>query len=143
MANSGNIRAFNWSNFRNDVCQSVHRLNKKSIIFLQIFQSEIFHLDAMGKSISRLGSTMCGIGVININENKYIFHKQIGEGAFSYVDLIEDLKDGTNFALKRIICHDKKVFDSPSLQKSVSLDIRKKQFLMTYKLCLKGPGFKK
>ena len=64
----------------------------------------------MGKSISRLGSTMCGIGVISINENKYIFHKQIGEGAFSYVDLIEDLKDGTNFALKRIICHDKKVF---------------------------------
>ena len=97
----------------------------------------------MGKSISRLGSTMCGIGVININENKYIFHKQIGEGAFSYVDLIEDLKDGTNFALKRIICHDKKVFDSPPLQKRVTLDIRKKTFLMTYKLCHKGPGFKK
>ena len=69
----------------------------------------IIFKDAMGKSISRLGSTMCGIGVVYINENKYIFHKQIGEGAFSYVDLIEDLKDGTNYALKRIICHDKKV----------------------------------
>jgi len=105
-----------------------------------IFESDFDCLtDAMGKSISRLGSTMCGIGVININENKYIFHKQIGEGAFSYVDLIEDLKDGTNFALKRIICHDKKSeqealkeakdsssFDTPFIVSAREFCVRKK-----------------
>ena len=63
----------------------------------------------MGKAISRLGSSLCGIGVISINEDRYITHKQLGEGAFSYVDLIEDISDGTYYALKRIICHDSKV----------------------------------
>lgn len=66
-------------------------------------------IDAMGKSISRLGSSLCGVGVIHINDKRYIIHKQLGEGAFSYVDLIEDLVDGTYYALKRIICHDSKV----------------------------------
>jgi serine/threonine kinase 16 len=63
----------------------------------------------MGKSISRIGSSLCGVGVLQINDKKYIFHRQLGEGAFSYVDLIEDLNDGTYYALKRIICHDSKV----------------------------------
>ena len=37
--------------------------------------------------------------------------RQLGEGAFSYVDLIQDCSTGKYFALKRIICHDKKAED--------------------------------
>lgn len=33
--------------------------------------------------------------------------RQLGEGAFSYVDLVQDCSTGQYYALKRIICHDK------------------------------------
>lgn len=62
----------------------------------------------MGKALSRIGSTICGVGVFVIDGEKYIKHRQLGEGAFSYVDEIEDLRDGKLYALKRIICHDSK-----------------------------------
>ena len=62
----------------------------------------------MGKALSRIGSTLCGGGVTVIAGEKYIKHRQLGEGAFSYVDEIEDIKDGKFYALKRIICHDSK-----------------------------------
>merc|ERR1712130_722960 len=105
-----------------------------------IFESDFDCLtDAMGKSISRLGSSLCGIGVIQINGEKYILHSQLGEGAFSYVDLVERLKDGKQFALKRIICHDRKSedeaireaklsssFSSPHVIKCVDFCVRKK-----------------
>ncbi|CAG5080900.1 Oidioi.mRNA.OKI2018_I69.PAR.g9733.t1.cds [Oikopleura dioica] len=62
----------------------------------------------MGKALSRIGSTLCGVGVTVIAGEKYIKHRQLGEGAFSYVDEIENIKDGKFYALKRIICHDSK-----------------------------------
>jgi len=62
----------------------------------------------MGKALSRIGSSLCGVGVTVIDGSKYIKHRQLGEGAFSYVDEIEDIKDGKLYALKRIICHDSK-----------------------------------
>jgi serine/threonine protein kinase len=62
----------------------------------------------MKKALTRIGSSLCGVGVSIIDGKKYIKHRQLGEGAFSYVDEIEDIKDGKLYALKRIICHDSK-----------------------------------
>ena len=63
----------------------------------------------MGRSLSKLGTVICGINRITINGKIFAKKKQLGEGAFSYVDLVQDCTSGEYFALKRIICHDKKV----------------------------------
>ena len=63
----------------------------------------------MGKTLSRLSSALCGFNRLVINDNVYRHKKQLGEGAFSYVDLVEHGKSHQLYALKRIICHDKKV----------------------------------
>merc|ERR1712130_96622 len=110
-----------------------------------IFESDFDCLtDAMGKSISRLGSSLCGIGVIQINGEKYILHSQLGEGAFSYVDLVERLKDGKQFALKRIICHDRKSEDEAIREAKLSSSFlvaprdQMRRFLRAEKVALLG-----
>ncbi|XP_039262505.2 serine/threonine-protein kinase 16-like [Styela clava] len=65
----------------------------------------------MGSSMSSLAACACGRNIITINNRRYFFQTNIGEGGFSYVDLIEGKKDGQFYALKRIICHDKKARD--------------------------------
>ncbi|CAK8671985.1 serine/threonine-protein kinase 16-like [Clavelina lepadiformis] len=62
----------------------------------------------MGGALSTVNACVCGRGLVTINQKRYLHQDNIGEGGFSYVDLIEDAKSGTFFALKRIICHDKK-----------------------------------
>ncbi|KAL8183010.1 UNVERIFIED_CONTAM: Serine/threonine-protein kinase 16 [Gekko kuhli] len=49
----------------------------------------------------------CSRGTITINNKRYLLIHRLGEGGFSYVDLIEGLHDGRFYALKRIMCHDK------------------------------------
>jgi len=61
----------------------------------------------MGKSVSRLGTVLCGFNRITVNQGAYRHKRQLGEGAFSYVDLVERSKTGEQFALKRIVCHDR------------------------------------
>ena len=61
----------------------------------------------MGKGISRLGSVLCGYNRVVVNDTNYRHKRQLGEGAFSYVDLVERVKTGEQFAIKRIVCHDK------------------------------------
>jgi len=74
-----------------------------------IFESDFDCLTdvEMGKSLSRLGSVLCGINRIVVNDGHYRHRRQLGEGAFSYVDLVERNKTGEQFALKRIVCHDR------------------------------------
>ncbi|XP_034982827.1 serine/threonine-protein kinase 16 isoform X2 [Zootoca vivipara] len=50
---------------------------------------------------------ICSRGTITINNKRYLLIHRLGEGGFSYVDLVEGLHDGRFYALKRIICHDK------------------------------------
>jgi len=69
----------------------------------------------MGARLSSAGACMCGHGVLNIDGKRYLLQDNIGEGGFSYVDLLEDLKSGSFYALKRIVCHDKKA-ESEALQ---------------------------
>ncbi|XP_061830601.1 serine/threonine-protein kinase 16 isoform X1 [Nerophis lumbriciformis] len=56
-----------------------------------------------------MGQTMCicSRGSITIDSKRYYFLQKLDEGGFSYVDLVEGVKDGRFYALKRILCHDR------------------------------------
>lgn len=49
----------------------------------------------------------CARGSLSIEGQRYLLLQRLGEGGFSYVDLVEGLQDGRFYALKRILCHDK------------------------------------
>lgn len=50
---------------------------------------------------------VCGKETIFINNRRFYIRSSLGEGGFSYVDLIEDARNHKTFALKRIKCHSK------------------------------------
>uniref|UniRef100_S4RAV0 non-specific serine/threonine protein kinase n=1 Tax=Petromyzon marinus TaxID=7757 RepID=S4RAV0_PETMA len=50
---------------------------------------------------------ICSRGIFSIDDKRYFFIEQLGEGGFSYVDLVEGAHNGRFYALKRIVCHDK------------------------------------
>ncbi|XP_075385911.1 serine/threonine-protein kinase 16 isoform X1 [Tenrec ecaudatus] len=49
---------------------------------------------------------VCSRGTVTIDNKRYLFIQKLGEGGFSYVDLVEGLHDGHFYALKRILCHE-------------------------------------
>ncbi|GAB1285116.1 Serine/threonine-protein kinase 16 [Apodemus speciosus] len=49
---------------------------------------------------------VCSRGTVIIDNKRYLFIQKLGEGGFSYVDLVEGLHDGHFYALKRILCHE-------------------------------------
>ncbi|XP_029460850.1 serine/threonine-protein kinase 16 isoform X2 [Rhinatrema bivittatum] len=49
---------------------------------------------------------ICSRGTVTIDNKRYLFIQKLGEGGFSYVDLVEGVHDGHFYALKRILCHD-------------------------------------
>ncbi|XP_040842488.1 serine/threonine-protein kinase 16 isoform X2 [Ochotona curzoniae] len=49
---------------------------------------------------------ICSRGTVLIDNKRYLFIQKLGEGGFSYVDLVEGLHDGHFYALKRILCHE-------------------------------------
>nr|XP_023397084.1 serine/threonine-protein kinase 16 isoform X1 [Loxodonta africana]XP_023397089.1 serine/threonine-protein kinase 16 isoform X1 [Loxodonta africana] len=49
---------------------------------------------------------VCSRGTVVIDNKRYLFIQKLGEGGFSYVDLVEGLHDGHFYALKRILCHE-------------------------------------
>ncbi|NXF43729.1 STK16 kinase, partial [Oceanites oceanicus] len=50
---------------------------------------------------------VCSRGTISLGGVRYLLLHRLAEGGFSYVDLVEGLRDGRFYALKRILCHDK------------------------------------
>ncbi|XP_069111338.1 serine/threonine-protein kinase 16-like [Argopecten irradians] len=50
---------------------------------------------------------VCGRETLRINDRRFIVRSRLGEGGFSYVDLIEDARTHRTYALKRITCHSK------------------------------------
>ncbi|NWX39046.1 STK16 kinase, partial [Steatornis caripensis] len=50
---------------------------------------------------------VCSRGTISLGGVRYLLLHRLAEGGFSYVDLVEGLRDGRFYALKRIPCHDK------------------------------------
>ncbi|KAH9524592.1 Serine/threonine-protein kinase 16 [Bulinus truncatus] len=50
---------------------------------------------------------MCGKESLTIDNRKFYIKQRLGEGGFSYVDLVEDAQTHKTYALKRILCHSK------------------------------------
>ncbi|NXW21890.1 STK16 kinase, partial [Circaetus pectoralis] len=50
---------------------------------------------------------VCSRGTVSLGGARYLVLHRLAEGGFSYVDLVEGLRDGRFYALKRILCHDK------------------------------------
>uniref|UniRef100_A0A669PTR1 non-specific serine/threonine protein kinase n=1 Tax=Phasianus colchicus TaxID=9054 RepID=A0A669PTR1_PHACC len=50
---------------------------------------------------------VCSRGTVSLGGARYLLLQRLAEGGFSYVDLVEGLRDGRFYALKRILCHDK------------------------------------
>uniref|UniRef100_A0A2C9K6T6 non-specific serine/threonine protein kinase n=1 Tax=Biomphalaria glabrata TaxID=6526 RepID=A0A2C9K6T6_BIOGL len=50
---------------------------------------------------------ICGKESLNIENRKFNIKQRLGEGGFSYVDLVEDAQTHKSYALKRILCHSK------------------------------------
>ncbi|XP_021253146.1 serine/threonine-protein kinase 16 isoform X2 [Numida meleagris] len=50
---------------------------------------------------------VCSRGTVSLGGARYLVLQRLAEGGFSYVDLVEGLRDGRFYALKRILCHDK------------------------------------
>uniref|UniRef100_A0A8C5WKU3 non-specific serine/threonine protein kinase n=1 Tax=Leptobrachium leishanense TaxID=445787 RepID=A0A8C5WKU3_9ANUR len=64
-------------------------------------------LEACGEKTWVLAICICSRGVITIEKQALPFVQKLGEGGFSYVDLVEGVHDGRFYALKRILCHDR------------------------------------
>lgn len=63
--------------------------------------------------------------------------RQLGEGAFSYVDLIQDCSSGTYFALKRIICHDSKSEDEAVTEAKIHQILKHQNLIQCKDFCVK------
>ncbi|XP_005096441.1 serine/threonine-protein kinase 16 [Aplysia californica] len=50
---------------------------------------------------------MCGKESLSIDDRRFFIRQRLGEGGFSYVDLVEDAVSHKTYALKRILCHSK------------------------------------
>lgn len=66
--------------------------------------------------------------------------RQLGEGAFSYVDLIQDCSTGKYFALKRIICHDKKAEDEGITEAKIHEELKHQNLIECKDYCVKKKG---
>ncbi|XP_038602764.1 serine/threonine-protein kinase 16 isoform X3 [Tachyglossus aculeatus] len=51
---------------------------------------------------------ICSRGTVTIDNKRYLFIQKLGEGGFSFVDLVEGVQDGRFYALKRIVCHERR-----------------------------------
>ncbi|PVD30482.1 hypothetical protein C0Q70_09748 [Pomacea canaliculata] len=50
---------------------------------------------------------MCGKESLHVENKRYFIRSRLGEGGFSYVDLVEESSTRKLFALKRLTCHSK------------------------------------
>ncbi|CAG5134768.1 unnamed protein product [Candidula unifasciata] len=49
----------------------------------------------------------CGKESLSVDGRRFFIKQRLGEGGFSYVDLVEDAQTHKTYALKRIVCHSK------------------------------------
>ncbi|XP_048237232.1 serine/threonine-protein kinase 16-like isoform X39 [Haliotis rufescens] len=64
-------------------------------------------MNTLGLSLMLKMGCICGKESINIDNRNFYIRSRLGEGGFSYVDLIEEAQSHKLFALKRITCHSK------------------------------------
>lgn len=59
------------------------------------------------QAVLRMGC-ICGKESLTINNRRFFVRSRLGDGGFSVVDLLEDARKHTLYAMKRITCHDKR-----------------------------------
>ncbi|XP_050418058.2 serine/threonine-protein kinase 16 [Patella vulgata] len=64
-------------------------------------------MNTYGISLILKMGCVCGKESVNINNRRFYTRSRIGEGGFSYIDLVEDAQTHKLLALKRITCHSK------------------------------------
>ncbi|XP_075216044.1 serine/threonine-protein kinase 16 isoform X2 [Lycorma delicatula] len=62
-------------------------------------------MNALGLSLILKMGCLCTKDVITVNSKKYYVLEQLGEGGFSVVLLVENVRTKKRFAVKKIICH--------------------------------------
>lgn len=85
---------------------------------------------------------ICSPGTVTIENKRYLFIQKLGEGGFSYVDLVEGLHDGHFYALKRILCHEKQDVEEAQREADMHQLFNHPNILRLVAYCLKERGTK-
>ncbi|XP_064647791.1 serine/threonine-protein kinase 16-like [Lineus longissimus] len=64
-------------------------------------------MNTFGLSLLMRMGCVCARESVQVGSRRYFVKERLGEGGFSYVDLIEDRHNHKYYALKRIACHSK------------------------------------
>ncbi|KAF5922555.1 hypothetical protein HPG69_017928 [Diceros bicornis minor] len=85
---------------------------------------------------------VCSRGTVVIDNKRYLFIQKLGEGGFSYVDLVEGLHDGHFYALKRILCHEQQDREDAQREADMHRLFYQPNILRLVAYCLKERGSK-
>ncbi|KAK1336662.1 hypothetical protein QTO34_002696 [Cnephaeus nilssonii] len=85
---------------------------------------------------------ICSPGTVIIDNKRYLFIQKLGEGGFSYVDLVEGLHDGHFYALKRILCHEQQDVEEAQREAEMHRLFNHPNILRLEAYCLKERGTK-
>ncbi|XP_021568463.1 serine/threonine-protein kinase 16 isoform X2 [Carlito syrichta] len=83
---------------------------------------------------------VCSRGTVVIDNKRYLFIQKLGEGGFSYVDLVEGLHDGHFYALKRILCHEQQDREEAQREADMHRLFNHPNILHLVAYCLKERG---
>ncbi|XP_073074191.1 serine/threonine-protein kinase 16 isoform X2 [Manis javanica] len=85
---------------------------------------------------------VCSRGTVIIDNKRYLFIQKLGEGGFSYVDLVEGLHDGHFYALKRILCHEQQDREEAQREADMHRLFHHPNILRLVACCLRERGTK-
>ncbi|XP_035878729.1 serine/threonine-protein kinase 16 isoform X2 [Phyllostomus discolor] len=85
---------------------------------------------------------ICSPGTVIIDNKRYLFIQKLGEGGFSYVDLVEGLHDGHFYALKRIVCHEQQDREEAQREADMHRLFQHPNILHLVAYCLRERGTK-
>ncbi|XP_041489899.1 serine/threonine-protein kinase 16-like [Microtus oregoni] len=85
---------------------------------------------------------VCSRGTVSIDNKRYLFIQKLGEGGFSYVDLVEGLHDGHFYALKRILCHEQQDQEEAQQEADMHRLFQHPNIFRLVAYCLKERGAK-
>ncbi|KAM9735968.1 serine/threonine-protein kinase 16 isoform 1-T2 [Dama dama] len=85
---------------------------------------------------------ICSRGTVTIDHKRYLFIHKLGEGGFSFVDLVEGLHDGQFYALKRILCHEQQDREEAQREADMHRLFHHPNILRLVAYCLRERGTK-
>uniref|UniRef100_A0A4W2CRM3 non-specific serine/threonine protein kinase n=1 Tax=Bos indicus x Bos taurus TaxID=30522 RepID=A0A4W2CRM3_BOBOX len=85
---------------------------------------------------------ICSRGTLTIDHKRYLFIHKLGEGGFSFVDLVEGLHDGQFYALKRILCHEQQDQEEAQREADMHRLFHHPNILRLVAYCLRERGTK-